>query len=638
MKLSEQGRGQRTHAGRRRRTILAVGVLSTLVASQLSAATLSMTTTERVRLEQLGERLPTARLLWVRNSKIYHSPIANFAEQRLTTGANEEESPHWSPDGSKIVFTRLPRGVWVMNADFSNPRLVIPTGVIGTWTRDGTALTAIDAAHPTRVLKHVLSTGQTTTIYDSTDAAYAGKWAAGDELSSTAELRSGDDRYLLTFTVNRGVGNTHHTYIVDLLRHEYIYNEGMARGDCQPVWAPDGSYVIQTARLSPSRPLYKSVFRPDANPPRFEAAAEFFGLHASVCAGCSTYYNHGEHISNDGQWLVTGGDPKDGPDEDNYELYIWKIGESWANAVRVTFDDVRDRPADLYVFPEPVTPALELSPNSLSFTATAGGHNPSNKTVAVVNDSTGTLSEASVSESAGWLTVTRSGAGDNQTLTNAVDSSGLTAGNYSERVIVSCDNAGNSPRTYRVELIVHPPPDAGLADDLGWQHDATVDLPDANRPDTEMADTAQADTEQADADQADTQQADTEQADTQRADTEQADTQQADTDRADTEQADTQQADRQQADTEQNDQDQRDQRSEGVDAELWSESTGLDAGDPAISALKAVSMGQGWSCAAAPRQALGLHCMTLGLLLLYRRRGSRRSRAASARTSRPLQG
>lgn len=315
------------------------------------AAPLTATSTETTRLRELGDRLPTARLLWVRNNKIYHSPIADFAEQRITTGGNEEQSPHWSPDGSQIVFTRLPMGVWIMNSDFSEPRLVIPNGVEGTWTRDGSAITAINAVSKTEVIRLELGSNQTTTIYDSTDSVWDGKWGSGDELRQAAELRTGGGRFLLTFTSSRGTGNTHHTYVIDLQEETYIYNEQMARGDCNPVWAPDGSYIIQTARLSPNRGVYKSVFRPAANPPRFDDGTDFFGLTGSICAGCSTYYNHGEHISNDGAWLVTGGEAHDGPLDGNYEIFVWKIGEPRANAVRVTFDDVDDLPADLYVFP-----------------------------------------------------------------------------------------------------------------------------------------------------------------------------------------------------------------------------------------------------------------------------------------------
>jgi hypothetical protein len=100
----------------------------------------------------------------------------------------------------------------------------------------------------------------------------------------------------------------------------------------------------------------------------------------------------------------------------------------------------------------PSSPTLSLNPTALDFTASEGGGNPADKSVTVTNAGEGTLNQVTVSESAGWLTVTRTGGGNNQTLTNAVDISGLAAGNHSQTVQVTCANASNSPQSYEVNL------------------------------------------------------------------------------------------------------------------------------------------------------------------------------------------
>ncbi|MFC1654529.1 Ig-like domain-containing protein [Myxococcota bacterium] len=100
------------------------------------------------------------------------------------------------------------------------------------------------------------------------------------------------------------------------------------------------------------------------------------------------------------------------------------------------------------------SPTLSLTPTSLDFNASEGGGNPADKSVTITNAGEGTLDLAIAGESAGWLTVTRSGNGNNQTLVNAVDISGLSAGIHSQTVQVTCANASNSPQSYEVNLEV----------------------------------------------------------------------------------------------------------------------------------------------------------------------------------------
>jgi TolB protein len=53
---------------------------------------------------------------------------------RLTETQHEEASPSWSPDGTRIVYSRILNEdafheLWVMNADGSCPRRLLP----GEW-------------------------------------------------------------------------------------------------------------------------------------------------------------------------------------------------------------------------------------------------------------------------------------------------------------------------------------------------------------------------------------------------------------------------------------------------------------------------------------------------------------------------
>jgi len=103
-------------------------------------------------------------------------------------------------------------------------------------------------------------------------------------------------------------------------------------------------------------------------------------------------------------------------------------------------------------------PVLQLDPSSLDFAGQAGGADPADRSIAVSNGGGGTLDDVTASESAAWLSVARSGSGDNQQLINSVDIAGLSAGTYNADVSVSCQNAINSPFTYTVTLQISDDP------------------------------------------------------------------------------------------------------------------------------------------------------------------------------------
>lgn len=60
----------------------------------------------------------------------------------LTNDSSWNSSPRWSPDGSLILFSsdraRRTTGVYVMDADGTNVRLIYETGSAGGWSPDGT--------------------------------------------------------------------------------------------------------------------------------------------------------------------------------------------------------------------------------------------------------------------------------------------------------------------------------------------------------------------------------------------------------------------------------------------------------------------------------------------------------------------
>jgi hypothetical protein len=422
---------------------LVIGVLVALSAPA-AASPLTPSSAESAALGTLAGKIPGAKVLWVRGNKIYLATAASgFTTQLVTQGNIVETNPRFSPDGTQVLTVRSD-GVYLMKSDFSGATKVIPGGHTASWTRDGKAITAIDSTGY-KAVQVDLATKTVTTIYDAQVSPYNGQ-----KLDQAAELRAGG-RFLLVFRLTP----VHTTEVVDLQLKKYISNQEMARGDCSPSWAPDGSYFLTTARTT-SRPVLKTAFSVGTSGGSVSASTYFVGLDTS-----EKFYIHGQRVSNDGKYIAFGGKIFAGTLASAMrEIYIWRIGEPDANAVRVTFDTAEDESPDLFI-PAPGTqPKLALSPTAVSFTATEGGSDPSAKTVSVSNAGGGTLAGVSTQVTygtgSGWLTVKASGSGNSQTLANSAAIAGLQPNTYTATVKVSSSGASNSPQSYTVSLTVQP--------------------------------------------------------------------------------------------------------------------------------------------------------------------------------------
>ncbi|MBN2409763.1 MAG: hypothetical protein JXE07_08500 [Candidatus Aminicenantes bacterium] len=99
-------------------------------------------------------------------------------------------------------------------------------------------------------------------------------------------------------------------------------------------------------------------------------------------------------------------------------------------------------------------PEISVTPNSVTFSAAAGGSNPPSQTIRVRNSGQGTL-EYTISSDAGWLTVSPASGtstGDEVTHTLAVNTAGLATGTYSAVVSIADSHAANSPQAVNVTL------------------------------------------------------------------------------------------------------------------------------------------------------------------------------------------
>ena len=109
-------------------------------------------------------------------------------------------------------------------------------------------------------------------------------------------------------------------------------------------------------------------------------------------------------------------------------------------------------------------PAIGVSPSSLSFSATAGGANPSAQAVSVSNAGGGSLTGLSASVSytsgSGWLTAGLNDTAAPATLTVQASTGSLSAGTFNATVTISSNISGVSSQAVSVSFVVSPPPPA----------------------------------------------------------------------------------------------------------------------------------------------------------------------------------
>ncbi len=105
--------------------------------------------------------------------------------------------------------------------------------------------------------------------------------------------------------------------------------------------------------------------------------------------------------------------------------------------------------------PPPSPPIITLTPPALSFSATAGGSNPSQQSFLLFNTGPGTL-DWTATEASSWLTISPTSGQGNANVIASVNTSSLVAGLYTAVVTVSA--VGAVSKTLTVTLMLASPP------------------------------------------------------------------------------------------------------------------------------------------------------------------------------------
>ncbi len=395
-----------------------------------------------------------ARVLFadpMRRRNIYvFSTVTNAFDTIYNGNDASVQQPRFSPDGKKVCFYEAGY-CWVMNNDGSDLQriaaittsgrkgLILNYSTKGVFYLDANAdVWHIDVAAKTNTkIYHVTGAkaGDGWGIWTSRDATRAIAWvhdaateSKDPKLILSPDLRSithewvdiwGHGWYISpngqTIVINgwsgsRGLcGPQHVTFI------EYAFDDERVV-DCYPAMRPG-----DTPTLSLGRDILQCANNDD-----------YFVYNVSDDAGVPSWRERQWYILNyqTGQrWTVdvwqTNLDPA---------THVPDFGNCWLGDLPSVYDD---------------GPVLAVSPTHVTFTP--GDNGP--KTAAVSNVGTGTLTNVSVSDDAAWLTTSRSGTGNAQTISNTVDPSGLADGAYYATVSVFGGGAPNTV-TYQIALNV----------------------------------------------------------------------------------------------------------------------------------------------------------------------------------------
>jgi hypothetical protein len=124
------------------------------------------------------------------------------------------------------------------------------------------------------------------------------------------------------------------------------------------------------------------------------------------------------------------------------------------------------------------TPSISVSPTAMSFSGTAGGGNPSAKTINLSNPTGGTLTWSLV-ESAPWLglsVTTGSTTTETDQISASVNIQGLAAGTYNMMINVSASGASNSPQQIPVTMTLSQPATTTASLVLSWTANTETDI------------------------------------------------------------------------------------------------------------------------------------------------------------------
>ncbi|MDD3618814.1 MAG: lysylphosphatidylglycerol synthase domain-containing protein [Desulfobulbaceae bacterium] len=252
---------------------------------------------------------------------------------RLTTHPHTEYYPRIDPDGRRIVFARS-RQPWVSQRNYyawdiylldlesGAETLVAENGNVPTWSADGGKV--YFQREGNQVVEIDLRSGAEKVLFHSG----VNVQVPGSVILQTPMVS--EDGTLLAATLREG---RRETAVID--------SEGNVRsvgGGCQLSWGPGDAYLYA---IDHGGRKQNAVYRIDPD-----------GFQRELWFDAPGEYSHEyfPRVSNDGRFLVYGAS-REGHEHDtaDYEIFLWRIGSSWTEAVRLTYHTGNDCWPDIFL-------------------------------------------------------------------------------------------------------------------------------------------------------------------------------------------------------------------------------------------------------------------------------------------------
>jgi Tol biopolymer transport system component len=199
---------------------------------------------------------PEGKIVFVKLGDIWVMNADGTNQTNLTNTPDTIESlPAWSPDGTKIAFTRLDADfailgdIWVMDADGSNQTNLTPTAPDAnnfdeyqpTWAPSGTRLAFVREVSKEDLPGQIVS--------EQSDIFVMG--AIGDNATNITQTEADErdpawspDGAKIAFSGVRAGGDEILTMDPDGQNEEILTGDGTDAFDVAPDWSPDGTKVV----------------------------------------------------------------------------------------------------------------------------------------------------------------------------------------------------------------------------------------------------------------------------------------------------------------------------------------------------------------------------------------------------------
>jgi hypothetical protein len=261
----------------------------------------------------------------------------------ITKGEAVDWFPRFSPDGSRILFTRSKKGwvferdantdgkwdIFTVTPDGKDETKVVDNASWGTWISND----EIVFARGTAILRRKLSGGEETLLVDSAKVP-----ELDGALMQQPEMSKNGDFIAITLR-----GSKRETGLWDVKKKAWLRTgEG-----CQINWTPDGDevYWVHPTGNGGSRVLHVPVKGGKAT----KSDSDLDALTLIDIPGRRSH-EYFPQLSRDGKWLVWAATQR-GHDHDiaDYEIYLWEVGTPADTAVRLTYHSGNDRWPDIFI-------------------------------------------------------------------------------------------------------------------------------------------------------------------------------------------------------------------------------------------------------------------------------------------------